>query len=280
MTQAGANAPSAALSSSSSRGQPPEEPVVDELSLADSFIMEVLRGWQLLQAAGLTAEEKRDILSTTKNLLDFETIAAALQNLWDEQLFGGRLGSNHTMQGYAAFQDEHEAFYSDYQDDWWARNDDWWDDYAFYTDHYDDDWWSDGHVTATQATAVAESLSPEEEEKVREAHQAERIAEGLAMEANRTWSEAQRATQALRKDRGFGKVGPSSTSSGPLRCYLCGGPHLARECPDRRHPSYNKGYGKGKTSIYAMRRTLTTTTACSLQRGSSRGSRSPRRHDG
>ena len=32
---------------------------VDELSMTDSFIMSVLRGWRLLQAAGLTAEEKR-----------------------------------------------------------------------------------------------------------------------------------------------------------------------------------------------------------------------------
>ena len=39
---------------------------VHELSIADSFIMEVLGGWRLLQVAGLNAEEKPDILSTTK----------------------------------------------------------------------------------------------------------------------------------------------------------------------------------------------------------------------
>ena len=38
------------------------------------------------------------------------------------------------------------------------------------------------------------------------------MAENLATEATRTWSEAQRATQQLRKDRGFG--GPTSSSSG------------------------------------------------------------------
>ena len=50
----------------------------------------------------LSAEEKRDILSTTKNSLDYETIAAALQSLWDEQLLGQRRsagGSHQTMSG-------------------------------------------------------------------------------------------------------------------------------------------------------------------------------------
>ena len=39
----------------------PEEPpkVMDEMTLADSFILEVLRGWRLLQAAGVTPDEKR-----------------------------------------------------------------------------------------------------------------------------------------------------------------------------------------------------------------------------
>ena len=65
------------------------------------------------------------------------------------------------------------------------------------------------------------------------------------MEARRTWSQAQQATQQLRKDRGFGKSG-SSVSSG-ARCYICGGPHLQRDCPDRQHPSLRKGYGKSLT---------------------------------
>ena len=56
-----------------------EAQTLDELTLADSFIMNVLREWRLLQAAGLSPDETRDILSTTKNSLDFETVSAALQ---------------------------------------------------------------------------------------------------------------------------------------------------------------------------------------------------------
>ena len=55
-----------------------------------AFIMGLLRNWRLLQAAGLTAEEKRDILSTTKNSLEYETAASALQRLWDELRLGHR----------------------------------------------------------------------------------------------------------------------------------------------------------------------------------------------
>ena len=52
----------------------------------DSFILEVLRGWRLLMAASLSADEWRDVLSSTGNKLDYASIADALQTLWDEQL--------------------------------------------------------------------------------------------------------------------------------------------------------------------------------------------------
>ena len=70
------------------------------------------------------------------------------------------------------------------------------------------------------------------------------VAESLAAGATRTWSEAQCATQALRRDRGFGL--PSNASSG--KCFICGGNRFARECPDRAHQggkvgkSYHRNY--------------------------------------
>ena len=41
------------------------------LTSADSFLLDVLRGWRLLQAASLSKDEWRDILSATGNKLDF-----------------------------------------------------------------------------------------------------------------------------------------------------------------------------------------------------------------
>ncbi|CAE7564781.1 unnamed protein product, partial [Symbiodinium necroappetens] len=86
---------------------------VDEMSVADSFILGVLRGWRLLQAAGLSAEEKRDILSSTKNSLDYEVVAAALQSLWDDQLLGHRNHSGHgtySLNYAAPTDDSYDAY--------------------------------------------------------------------------------------------------------------------------------------------------------------------------
>ena len=216
---------------------------IDEISVADSFIMGVLRGWRLLQAAGLNAEEKRDILGSTKNsFLDYEVISSALQTLWDEQLLGHRSPLPH--QGYSMVQSEHEA---QYHDETWDNDAEWWN-YETYYVHDDDDWWGEAWDYSEPTPATVAAASTEEaadDPQLREAQQAEKIAESLALDAQRTWTEARRATQALRKDRGFGAVASTTTGNG-LRCFICGGPHLARDCPDRRHPSNWKGKGKHK----------------------------------
>lgn len=61
-----------------------------ELSFADSFVLGVLRGFRLIQSAGLTAEERRDFLSATHGSLDFDEVGRALQTLWDDQFTGHR----------------------------------------------------------------------------------------------------------------------------------------------------------------------------------------------
>ena len=227
-------------------GGPPQ--TIDELVIADSFGMGVLRGWRLLQAAGLTAEEKRDILSTTKNSLDYESISAALQSLWDDQLLSQRVHRTpgELYHNFVDQSDDNDAYYQD-TDDWWSDADGWWCD-GYYQDSGGNDWWEDDGWSwgAYDHNLANEAEDPETTEKLKEAQQAEQLAETLALEANRTWADAQRATQALRKDRGFGISSTSSASAGGIKCYLCGGNHFARECPDRRHPGY-KGYNGGKS---------------------------------
>ena len=217
---------------------------VNEMTVADSFIMGVLRGWRLLQAAGLSAEEKRDILSATKNSLDYEVISGALQNLWDDQLLGHRHhGSSGHLNAHLADQtsiEPNEVYYEELDDWWW--NNAWWNEH-FYAgpDHWSEDWWTeDSNHWEPEALPV---VAAEEDPKVQEAQKAEKIAESLAVEAQRTWADAQRATQALRKDRGFG---------GPTKCFQCGGNHMVRDCPDRRHPGYGMGKGYGKKGAYYL----------------------------
>ena len=57
-------------------GKPKIPQDVSEVSLADSFIMSVLRGWRLLKVASLTPEGTRDIVSTTHKISKISTPSA------------------------------------------------------------------------------------------------------------------------------------------------------------------------------------------------------------
>ena len=118
---------------------------------------------------------------------------------------------------------------------------DWWGDAQWHEEWHEDWPWEEEHASSEPPT-----LAPveEEDEQLKEAHQAEQAAEQLAMEAKRTWVEAQHTTQQVRKDRGFGQHGPSST-----RCFNCGGNHFARDCTDKRVPPYSGKGGKNNHMV-------------------------------
>ena len=63
----------------------------DVLSPMDSFILDVMRGWRLLVAACLSSDEWRDVLASTGNKLDYQSIADALQVLWMNSLVAGKV---------------------------------------------------------------------------------------------------------------------------------------------------------------------------------------------
>ena len=112
---------------------------VSELSLSDSFVLGVLRGFRLLQAAGLSPEDKRDILGTTRGSLEFETVTQALQTLWDEQFLGKYPSYHANMAQDSMFTPADDDWWGDdhpQEDDWsydqmWTSWDDWsWDNYG------------------------------------------------------------------------------------------------------------------------------------------------------
>ena len=116
---------------------------LNELSLADSFIMQVLRRWRLLQAASLSPEETRDILSTTQNKMTFEAISGALQTLSNEQLLGHRYQpwrngmSLHWMDHGQAWEEDDWSWQEpDGHDDYYGYFQDWsgWSDEAWHAD--------------------------------------------------------------------------------------------------------------------------------------------------
>ena len=79
---------------------------------------------ELLQAAGLNHEEKRDILATSQNRMGYESISRALMTLWDDQLLGRQQGQH----GHLHVQESHEDFAArgDWAQSQWGES--WWDD--------------------------------------------------------------------------------------------------------------------------------------------------------
>ena len=94
------------------------------LTSGNSFLLDVLRGWRLLQAAALSKDEWRDILSPTGNKLDFESGSNALQILWDEQVMQPRMASHSS--GYSHFVNWLED--DSRSDPSWAAASEWWTD--------------------------------------------------------------------------------------------------------------------------------------------------------
>ena len=215
-------------------------PVSRSLGPMDTFILDVLRGWRLLVAASLSADEWRDILASTGNKLDYHAIAEALQTLWDEQVGGSqmRMSHPHFSQHWTELDHWYDGMAAWREPDW--PHEDWHADPWF--DTFASSSW-DAHGSLSEAP-VESSAPTEDDPAVLEAVEAERAAEALALEAKRTWSQAQQATAALRRDRGFGQHAGSSGKGSGTRCFLCNGNHLARDCPDRQHPSFRKGFGK------------------------------------
>ena len=224
----------------------------DVLSPMDSFILDVMRGWRLLVAACLSSDEWRDVLASTGNKLDYQSIADALQVLWDEQLGSGK---SPAMSSPSSFHHNH-----------WVES---WpsDGGAYYEQQYnwlDDGWnspdWGDSNYSTGDAFAahwndsgspsgdVGEVDQPDPDDPaLKEAMDAERSAEAMFNEARRTWSQAQQATASLRRDRGFGQHAHDS-GKGKGKCFNCGGNHYVRDCPDRLHPGPRKGVGKHLSS--------------------------------
>ena len=212
----------------------------DELNVMDSFIINVLRGWRLLVAASLSPEEWRDILSATNGRLDYDSISDALQTLWDEQLTATRfqpsLPGHHL---HVAEADHYTTYvedtpYEDWGDEW---GDGWNAGWQYHVGWRDDD-------SPVWEPAGVEHGEDADDPRLQELQKAEQDAEVLAMEAKRTWSQAQQATAAMRRERGF-IPSASARMKGSSGCFICGGNHMARECPDRQHPGVRKGKGFG-----------------------------------
>ena len=198
-----------------------------QLSATDSFILTQLRGYRLLAGAALTSEEWRSILAATGNKLGYEEISTALATLFDEQIF--HRGQSHGHHGHGP----PVLHLAEQDDQWWPPEPSWWED---------DPW-----AAAVDWSGGAESMWGQDEPPEPEGDDGPPLPEEEqeAMMANRTWSQAQKTSQVMKKDRGFGAA--SAASRKGEGCWICHGPHLARDCPDRLAPK-----GKGHRNVHFM----------------------------
>ncbi|CAL1142414.1 unnamed protein product, partial [Cladocopium goreaui] len=102
-----------------------------------------------------------------------------------------------------------------------------------------DSWWPEDGEDEADANAAQEGDPNASEASAAEAQKMEQL-----LADGRSWSQAQRATAAMKKDRGFGRAA----------CFICGSTqHLARECPDRLSShGVSKSKGKGKNRLQYM----------------------------
>ena len=169
----------------------------------------------------MNAEEKRDILSATKGNLEFEVVTQALQTLWDEQ-FLGRSSTSYRPSSSNYFQESFNVLEEPDYNDWWPSDgyDSYWTEAGYSDQPWEDDWWGEDHDLHHQQLASAEApiATDPDDPALQDSLQAEKEAEGLALQAQRTWVEAQRATAALRRDRGFGQSKNGAAGKGTSGC--------------------------------------------------------------
>jgi len=182
----------------------------------------------LLSGAALSGEEWRSILASTNNQLNYDAVSSALNILFDEQMQHPR--AHHSGQG-------HHNLHTVEEDSDWSWQDDSWD----WSDPWANMAWENGDWHAADD-------DPGEEECAGATNQPPSEGSQEAMAADWSWSQAQRTSQQIRKDRGFGQ---SSSNPSSMGCFNCGGNHRVRDCPDRNAPS-NKGKGYGKHLHYTM----------------------------
>ena len=208
--------------------------------LQSDFFGDELRGYRLLKAARLTAQEKQHILTLTSNNTRFVQVRRALRTLFaDEANSPEDAGSSR----YGTEEYEGESFWAD---DGWSEDGMYWSDWTSeeYVDWYEE---PDAGIDEEFLEDTSDLGSIPENERYQQAY-------AIAQEANKTLAEARQAVGKVRAAQGYydpagmkgssksfkGKRGKGHgkavkgkrTSFGP--CFICNSPHHGcLQCPDR-----------------------------------------------
>ena len=171
--------------------QAPESVGAVEVETARAgFFEDELRGFRLLKAAGLTQDQRMQVL--TSNVVSFEKIRQALRALFEDGDPAGRQGRRKNL-WYTDDAEEEFFWQGASEESAWPWEDWGWDEDAYWSEWGDGTWdggWQPAGEDLDEATAAeASGDGPDEESLVAE----EQEAMALANEASKTLQEARSA---------------------------------------------------------------------------------------
>ncbi|CAL1133834.1 unnamed protein product [Cladocopium goreaui] len=223
-------------------------------AVLSDFFGDELRGYRLLKAARLSAQERQNILTQTGNSTNFLAVRRALRTSLKRMMVAIRVGRSHGFGGtLRGQQDWHEAYWQDWSP--WTYDD--WGDSQF------DESWHD--ASPKDELPVDDQADDPAETQYKEAYalavRRVRQARGYFAPESMTGKgiPLSRSPSGSPKGKsGMGKsLGAKGKSFGP--CFVCGlNGHSWRQCPDRFAKGgkggslFPKGKGKSKKGFKSL----------------------------
>ena len=205
----------------------------------DGFLPTEVRGWLLLRNSGLTYTERATVIASTQGKLEFSTIFRALRQQYpprdltkiDEQRSRGKRGGRGSIHAVSGLDSGTEGE-SDRESG---------EDIDVNTSLMHVDVGDDGEFAELQAME-AEALQTIATGQKTLAHARKAIAQAKLSRGFHPRKPLPVGFKANKRfDRSSKPMSSSFSKSSDQGCFICGGPHSFRTCPDRNAPKRSTG---------------------------------------
>ena len=237
------------------------------------FLPTEVLGWLLLKGSGLSYGERATVVASTQGKLDFAGIWRALREQYPprrterrEERKGkgkgkgkkGRKGGIHSIEEDGDYHD-HEGEWNESiawaeqdwsEQDWTGHETDWTEEEAMWTEWSGEAWTAEAGdssneqgelmFTSGELDLIGELMQAGKTlQQARDAISKARLSRGFYRSSGKSSGKGNKGTKGSKGFQGFkggksGTKGGKSNAKGP--CFVCGGPHMSRDCPDRNAP--------------------------------------------